>query len=74
MKTKQKVNKQEKGEKLRWVQDATRKLIHIPTIKREHGTDFVKSYGRRASHNKETTPGVIGETLAGRKGKTWGHR
>ena len=40
MKTKQKVNEREKGAKLRWVQDATRKLIHIPTIKREHGTEF----------------------------------
>ena len=36
--------------------------------------DFAKSYGRRASHNEETTPGVTGETLAGREGKTWGHR
>ena len=36
--------------------------------------DFAKSYGRRASHNEETTPGVTGETLAGRKCTTWVHR
>ena len=33
-----------------------------------------KSYGRRASHNEETTSGVTGETLARRKGKKSGRR
>ena len=36
--------------------------------------DLAKSYGRRASHNDKITSGVTTETLARRKGKTWGHR
>ena len=37
-------------------------------------TDLAKSFRRRASDNEEITFGGTGETLADRKGKTWGHR
>ena len=67
MKTKQKVNKRRKRAKLRWVQDVTRNLIHIPTIKSEHETDLA------TRPHQELTSGVTGEELAGKNGKTWGH-
>ena len=69
------MNKGRKQPKLRWIQDTTRKLIHIPTIKREHETDLgtrPRQELRKASRNEEITSGVTVETLTSRKGKTLG--